>query len=154
MLLADLGAEVIKIERPPEGDGARNWPNFGPSIFLALNRNKKSLALNLTKKSGKEAFQRLVRRADIVVENLSPGVVEKLGASYELVKSLNPNITYCSISGYGKFTAYSDFPAWDPVIQAMSGLMSVTGEKNGAPVRIGAAVVDMGAGLYGALGIL
>lgn len=154
MLLADLGALVIKIERPEGGDGARNWPTFGPSIFLALNRNKKSLALDLTRESGKKVFQKLLKRADVVVENLAPGVAGKLGASYDDVKSVNGDIVYCSVSGYGKSNPYSELPAWDPVIQALSGLMSVTGEKNGAPVRIGAAVVDMGAGLFAALGIL
>ena len=154
MLLADLGAEVIKIERPPTGDTARDWPHFGPSIFLSLNRNKKSIALNLSTERGKEALKRLVKKADIVVENLAPGVAEKLGAGYSDMKRLNKNIVYCSISGYGKSNRYSDLPAWDPVIQALSGLMSVTGEKSGEPVRIGVSVVDMGAGLFGALGIL
>jgi crotonobetainyl-CoA:carnitine CoA-transferase CaiB-like acyl-CoA transferase len=154
MLLADLGAEVIKIERPPHGDTARDWPSFGPSVFLALNRNKKSLALNLSKEPGRKAFQRLVRKADIVVENMAPGIVEKLGASYDAVRKLNSSIVYCSISGYGKSNPYSELPAWDPVIQALSGLMSVTGEKDGAPVRIGVSVVDMGAGLFATLGIL
>jgi crotonobetainyl-CoA:carnitine CoA-transferase CaiB-like acyl-CoA transferase len=154
MLLADLGAEVIKVERPPAGDGARNWPYFGPSVFLALNRNKKSLALNLNKKNGKDAFDRLVRRSDILVENLAPGVAEKLGAGYKRARRLNKSIIYCSISGYGKENPYSDLPAWDPVIQAMAGLMSVTGEKDRAPVRIGVSVVDMGAGLFASLGVL
>jgi crotonobetainyl-CoA:carnitine CoA-transferase CaiB-like acyl-CoA transferase len=154
MLLADLGAEVIKIERPPSGDSARNWPFFGQSIFLSLNRNKKSIALNLTKESGQEVFRKLVRKADVLVENLAPGVADKLGASYNVVNSLNKNIIYCSLSGYGKNNPYSSLPAWDPVIQAMSGLMSVTGEKNGAPVRIGTSVVDMGAGLFACLGIM
>ena len=154
LLLADLGAEVIKIERPPQGDSARNWPSFGPSVFLALNRNKKSLALNLTKESGKEVFQKLVKKSDIVIENMAPGVAQKLGADFNQVKRWNKSVIYCSISGYGKANEYSELPAWDPVIQAMSGLMSVTGEKDGAPVRIGATVVDMGAGLFGALGIV
>ncbi len=154
MLLADLGAEVIKVERPPAGDSARNWPYFGHSIFLALNRNKKSVAINLTKPSGQEVFEKLVKRSDIFVENLAPGVVDKLGAGYKHIKNLNKNIIYCSLSGYGRNNPYSNLPAWDPVIQAMSGLMSVTGEKNGAPVRIGASVVDMGAGLFACLGIV
>jgi formyl-CoA transferase/CoA:oxalate CoA-transferase len=154
MLLADLGAEVIKIERPPKGDTARDWPYFGPSVFLALNRNKKSLALDLTTESGRDVLERLVRKADIIVENFAPGVAEKLGVGYKDVRHLNSGIIYCSISGYGKSNPYSELPAWDPVIQALSGLMSVTGEKSGRPVRIGVSVVDMGAGLFGALGIL
>ncbi len=154
MLLADLGAEVIKIERPPNGDTARDWTYFGPSIFLALNRNKKSVALNLATKPGKEVLRRLIKKADIVVENMAPGVAEKLGAGYRDAKRLNKDIVYCSISGYGKSNQYSNLPAWDPVIQALSGLMSVTGEKSGEPVRIGVSVVDMGAGLFASLGIL
>ncbi len=154
MVLADLGAEVIKIERPPFGDTARNWPYFGPSVFLALNRNKKSIALDLGKLSGRDAFRRLVRKADVFLENLAPGVADKLGADYDSVKKINRKIIYCSISGYGKNNPRSKLPAWDAVIQAISGLMSVTGERRGGPVRIGASVVDMGAGLYAALAIV
>jgi crotonobetainyl-CoA:carnitine CoA-transferase CaiB-like acyl-CoA transferase len=154
MLLADLGAEVIKIERPPLGDPARNWTYFGPSVFLALNRNKKSIALDLTKPSGREAFRRLIKRADIFLENLAPGVAEKLGAGYADVRRIRKSIIYCSISGYGKNNPYSKLPAWDPVIQALSGLMSVTGERDREPVRIGVSVVDMGAGFTAALGIV
>jgi crotonobetainyl-CoA:carnitine CoA-transferase CaiB-like acyl-CoA transferase len=154
LLLADLGAEVIKIERPPLGDTARNWPYFGSSVFLALNRNKKSLTLDLAKESGREIFARLIRHTDVFLENMAPGVVAKLGADYSLVKKLKKDIIYCSISGYGKDNPYSNLPAWDPVIQALSGLMSVTGEKDRAPVRIGVSVVDMGAGFVAALGIV
>jgi crotonobetainyl-CoA:carnitine CoA-transferase CaiB-like acyl-CoA transferase len=154
MILADLGAEVIKIENPPLGDTARNWSYFGPSVFLALNRNKKSVALNLTLPSGRDAFRKLIKRADVFVENLAPGVAEKLGAGYASVRRIKQDIIYCSISGYGKNNAYSQLPAWDPVIQALSGLMSVTGEKDREPVRIGVSVVDMGAGFTAALGII
>ena len=154
MLLADLGAQVIKVERPPKGDLARDWTYFGPSVFLALNRNKKSVALNLSTKSGREVLKRLVKKSDILVENLAPGSAEKLGAGFKDAKRLRKDIVYCSISGYGKSNPYSDLPAWDPVIQAMAGLMSVTGQKTGEPVRIGVSVVDMGAGLFGALAIL
>ena len=154
MILADLGAEVIKIERPPLGDSARNWTSFGPSVFLSLNRNKKSVALNLTKRSGQEAFGRLIRRADVFLENMAPGVAKKLGADYSVLRKIKKDIIYCSISGYGKNNPYSRLPAWDPVIQGLSGLMSVTGEKDRAPVRIGVSVVDMGAGFVAALGIV
>ncbi|MCL5068595.1 MAG: CoA transferase [Thaumarchaeota archaeon] len=154
MLLADLGAEVIKIERPPTGDTARNWAYFGPSIFLALNRNKKSIALNLSTPSGREAFEKLVKRADVFIENLAPGVAKKLGADYPALRRAKKDIIYCSISGYGKNNPYSSLPAWDPVIQALSGLMSVTGERDREPVRIGVSVVDMGAGMMAALGIV
>jgi crotonobetainyl-CoA:carnitine CoA-transferase CaiB-like acyl-CoA transferase len=154
MLLGDLGAEVIKIENPPLGDTARNWSFFGPSVFLALNRNKKSAALNLNSPSGREAFRRLIKRADVFVENLTPGVAEKLGAGYASVRKIKKDIIYCSISGYGQNNEYSKLPAWDPVIQALSGLMSVTGEKDREPVRIGVSVVDMGAGFNAALGII
>lgn len=154
MLLADLGAEVIKIERPPTGDTARNWAYFGPSIFLALNRNKKSIALNLSTPSGREAFEKLVKRADVFIENVTPGVAKKLGADYPALRRTKKDIIYCSISGYGKNNPYSSLPAWDPVIQALSGLMSVTGEKDREPVRIGVSVVDMGAGMMAALGIV
>lgn len=154
MLLADLGAEVIKIERPPTGDTARNWEYFGPSVFLALNRNKKSVALNLSTPTGQEAFKKLVKRANVFIENLAPGVTKKLGADYSELRKAKKGITYCSISGYGKNNPYSNLPAWDPVIQALSGLMSITGEKEREPVRIGVSVVDMGAGMMAALGIV
>jgi len=154
MLLADLGAEVIKIEKPITGDAARNLPTLGPSLFLALNRNKKSLSVNLRTEEGKEIIYKLIKKADVFVESFEPGVVEKYRLDYETLKKINPKIIYCSISGYGQTGPYKDQPAWDPVVEAMSGLSAVTGEPEGPPLRIGTSAIDMLTGCIAALSIV
>ena len=151
MLLSDMGAEVIKIERPGNGDIARG---NGPVVqgvstyFLSLNRGKKSITLNLASEQGKAAFLKLVENADILVENYKPGTMEKLGLDYESVRKVNPAIIYVAGSGFGQYGPYSDRPAFDIIIQAMGGIMSITGEEGGKPVRPGVSYGDISAGLF------
>lgn len=156
MMLADMGAEVIKIEQPKVGDDSRA---FGPfingesSYYMNLNRNKKGITLNL-KGRGKEIFLQMVKRADVVVENYRPGTMEKLGLGYEDLKKVNPRIVYGCISGFGHYGPYKDRAGYDIIGQAMSGLMSTTGWPGGEPTRTGTAMSDVLAGLSAAVGIL
>jgi crotonobetainyl-CoA:carnitine CoA-transferase CaiB-like acyl-CoA transferase len=157
MLLADMGAEVIKIEDPRGGDDVRTFPPIAhgwSSYFLGLNRNKKSVALDLTTSGGQDALRRLVRRADVLVENFRPGGLARLGFGYEAVSEINPRLIYCSISGYGQTGPRAHLSGYDPVIQAECGLMSITGFPEGPPTRSGIAVTDFLAGLYANQGIL
>ncbi len=158
MLLGDMGAEVIKIERPETGEVYRTYgPKFigGESTsFLSVNRNKKSLTLNLKAPRAVSLALRLVERADVLVENFTPGTMEKLGLGYEIASKANPRLIYCSISGFGQTGPYRSRGGFDLILQGMSGMMSVTGEAEGPPVKVGYAVTDMGAGMFGALGIL
>lgn len=158
MMLADLGAEVIKIETPGTGDDTRQWgPPFieGESTyFLSINRNKRSLTLNLKHPEGKEIFLRLVRQADVLVENFRPGTMERLGLGYESLRAINPGLVYCAISGFGLTGPYKNKPGYDVVAQAMGGMMGVTGEEGGPPVKAGMSIADIGAGMYAAFGIL
>jgi len=149
MIMRDLGAEVIKVERPG-GEVARNLPDQGPSIYYALNRGKKSVTLNLKTGEGRKIYLELARRADIIIENMGPGIVDRLGVGFDAVSKVNPNIIYVSIKGFGE-SEYSDRPALDVVAQALSGIMSVTGIPGGEPIRVGTSVADMIAGLYGVL---
>ena len=157
-LLADLGAEVIKIEEPDGGDPVRGMgPPFLPggesAYFLAINRSKKSVALDLTKEAGREVFYDLVRRSDVVLENFRPGVMERLGCGWAKLWSLNQRLVVCSISAYGQEGPYRDRPAFDLALQAMGGAMSLTGEPGRAPVRMGLPVADLAGGLFGALAV-
>jgi CoA:oxalate CoA-transferase len=151
MLLSDLGAEVIKIERPQVGDIARG---NGPIVrgvstyFLSLNRGKKSVTLNLATEQGAEVLLKLTKTADVLVENFIPGTMDKLGLSYEKVREYNPRIIYVSGSGFGQYGPYAGKPAYDVVIQAMGGVMSITGEEGGPPVRPGVSYGDIAAGLF------
>jgi crotonobetainyl-CoA:carnitine CoA-transferase CaiB-like acyl-CoA transferase len=157
MLLADMGAEVIKIEDPRGGDDVRGFPPIvdgWSSYFLGLNRNKKSVALDLKTPGGCDALTRLVSRADVLVENFKPGSLARLGFGYEAVRAINPRLVYCSISGYGHTGPRSQLSGYDPVIQAECGLMSITGFPDGPPTRSGIAVTDFLAGLYANQGIL
>ncbi|RLF93770.1 CoA transferase [Thermococci archaeon] len=158
MLLGDMGADVIKIERPGKGDDSRAWgPPFieGESAyFLSINRNKKSITLNLKSEKGKEILFKLIKISDVLIETNRPGVMEKLGLSFEEVKKVNPKIVYCSISGFGQTGPYKLRPGFDQVIQGMGGLMSITGEENRPPIKVGVAITDVGAGMYAAIGIL
>lgn len=157
MILADLGADVLKIERPGTGDDSRS---FGPYVhgesgyFMSINRNKKSMTLNLKTERGRDIFKQLIPSFDVVVENFRPGTMDKLGLGYENLKELNPRIIYAAISGFGRTGPYSRRPAYDIVIQALGGLMSITGQRNGQQTRVGASVGDITAGLYGCIGIL
>ncbi|QWD13771.1 CoA transferase [Polynucleobacter paneuropaeus] len=159
MLLADLGADVIKIEPPGTGDQTRGSMGFkmkgSDSMgFLNMNRNKRSVTLNLKTEAGKEIFFRLVKTADILVENYRPGVMKKLGVDYPTLKKINPGLVYASISGFGQTGPWADRPGFDLMAQAMSGVMSVTGYPDGPPVKAGVPVADIGCALFAAYGIL
>lgn len=160
-LLADLGADVVKVERPAEGDGMRNWPPLSANEagemfsenFASLNRNKRSVALDVKDEAHRAALEALCRSADVLVENFRPGVMARNGLGYERLSRLNPGLVYCAISGYGQSGPYAERGAFDVTIQAMSGLMSVTGEAHGGPVKCGVPVGDFCAGLYAAYAI-
>jgi formyl-CoA transferase/CoA:oxalate CoA-transferase len=158
MLLGDLGADVIKIELPGRGDVYRvQGPSFiegEATSFLAVNRNKKSLTLNLKEPGGKEIMWRLVKRADVFLENFKPGTAGRLGLDYSTLSETNPRLVYCSISGYGQTGPDSELGGYDLMAQARSGIMSVTGSADGPPCKTGVPIVDMGAAAYGALSIL
>ena len=157
MMLADLGAEVIKIEPPGEGDDSRAFAPFignESAYFMSLNRGKKSIVLNLKNEKDKAAFLELVRIADVLVENYRPGTMEKLGLGYEELREINPRLVYAAISGFGHTGPYSQRPAYDMIVQAMGGIMSITGEPNRPPTRVGTSVGDITAALFGTIGIL
>jgi crotonobetainyl-CoA:carnitine CoA-transferase CaiB-like acyl-CoA transferase len=158
MILGDLGADVIKIETPDGGDGTRR---FGPyfvegesAYFLSINRNKRSLVLNLKLEEGRQVFYDLVRVSDVVFENFRPGVVERLKIDHATLQPINPRIICCGCSGFGRVGPYADRPAFDIVVQAQSGAMSMTGEADGPPMKLGLAVGDVSGGMYAALGVL
>ena len=158
-MLAWLGAEVIKIERPPHGDRARRlWNSDNPDVdsffFLLLNSNKKSIVLDLKTEDGKEAARRLVKSADIVAENLGPGVMQRLGLGWEAVSALNPRLIYASVKGFGSYGPYSGYKCFEMVAQATSGAMSVTGEAGGPPLVNGVNAGDSGTGMHLAIAIL
>lgn len=157
-ILADMGARVIHVEMPGTGDDSRG---FGPYIngesryFMSLNRNKEGITLNMKSKEGKEILKKLIMDADILVENFKPGTMEKLGFGYEDVIKLNPGIIYAACSGYGHTGPYASRPAYDAVVQAMGGLMSITSnEPGGPPTRVGASIGDILAGIFTSVGIL
>ncbi len=158
LMLGDYGADVIKIELPGRGDDTRHW---GPpyidgesAYFLSINRNKRSLTLNLKDPAGREVFMRLTRNADVVVENFTPGVVNRLGIDYEAVKAENPRIVYSSISGFGQTGPYREKPAYDQMMQGLGGIMSLTGDPDGQPQKIGVALADIGAGMLAAYAVM
>lgn len=157
-ILADLGAEVIKLERL-EGEDSRRmappWQGDEAAGFLMLNRNKRGLAVNLKDGRGKEIVRRLVRDCDIVIENFRKGTLDRLELGYEELSRINPGLIFCEISGYGRTGPYADKGGFDVVAQAMAGVLSVTGEQEGRPpVKAGVPVADIGAGMYGVIGIL
>lgn len=157
MTLADLGAEVIKVEIPGQGDDSRA---FGPYVenesayFMSLNRSKESITLNLKQDKAKNILKQLVEKVDVLVENFKPGTMEKLGLGYDVLKEINPRIIYAASSGFGHYGPYSQRPAYDGVVQAMGGIMSITGQKDGEPTRVGPSVGDILAGLFTSIGIL
>lgn len=158
-VLADLGAEVIKVEPPGTGEQTRKSMGFkmkgeDTAAFLAVNRNKKSLTLNLKEKEGKEVLFRLVEESDVLVENFRPGVTERLGIDYPALREVNPRLIYASVSGFGQTGPYAGRGGYDLITQGMSGLMSVTGQPDGKPVKCGVPVSDLSAGLFCAVGIL
>jgi crotonobetainyl-CoA:carnitine CoA-transferase CaiB-like acyl-CoA transferase len=176
MKLGDMGAEIIKIEQPGTGDDTRRWgPPFikgrrlptglsshrvvddsssESAYFLSVNRNKKSLTLDLKSKEGKEILKRLIRRSDVMVENFRVGVMEKLGFGYRRVRRMNPRIIYCSISGYGQTSSRSHVPSYDLIVQGESGLMDLTGFPDGPPTKVGISLADVAAGTLAFEGIL
>jgi formyl-CoA transferase/CoA:oxalate CoA-transferase len=158
MLLADLGADVVKIEQPGTGDDTRAWapPRWGDesATFLAANRNKRSLVLDLDTPRGLEIVKRLALESDILVESFKPGSLDRRGLSYEALSALNPRLVYCSISAFGSDGPMAGLPGYDPVLQAFSGIMSLTGEPDGPPVRLGIGAIDLGTGLWASVGIL
>ena len=158
MLLADMGADVIKIERPNGGDDTRRMgPPYAGGLaagFLALNRNKRSLALNLQDDRGRQVFRRLLETADVVVENFRPGVMERLGLGYAELVQERPSLVYCSISGFGGTGPYRNRGGFDLVAQGMSGLMSITGFPDSPPAKVGVPITDISAGTLAAYGIL
>jgi crotonobetainyl-CoA:carnitine CoA-transferase CaiB-like acyl-CoA transferase len=152
MVLGDLGAEVIKIEQPGLGDDTRKWgPPFAggeSAYFFSLNRNKKSVTLNLKSQPGKEIFKRLVTLSDILVENYRVGTMEKMGLGYEVLKEINPRLIYCSVSGYGHTGPLRHKAGYDVIVSAEAGLMGITGEEDGGPVKVGVAITDITTGLF------
>ncbi len=157
MVLADLGAEVLKIELPEKGDEARG---FGPfqngesAYFTSVNRGKKSVTVDLRTAAGCTLAKRLVRECDVLLENFRPGSMARFGLDYESLRQENPRLVYASISGFGQTGPYAQRPAYDVIIQAMGGIASITGEPGGAPVRVGSSIADLSAALFGVVGIL
>jgi len=157
-LFADLGADVVKVERPDGGDGMRTWPpaikgDDGEAVsgnFASVNRNKRSITIDVKNPEEMQRFFELVAAADLFIENYRPGVPKRLGLGYDDLRKHNPRLVYCSISGYGQTGPYSEKGAFDVTVQAISGVMSVTGEEDGPPVKCGVPIGDFGAGLYGA----
>jgi succinate---hydroxymethylglutarate CoA-transferase len=164
-ILGDMGAEVIKIEHPTRGDDTRAWgPPFAERLdgqghgesayFLCVNRNKKSIGLDFQNKKGQEILKKLIKDADILVENFVPGTLAKYGLSYEDVRKINERIIYTSVTGYGQYGPYTKRPGYDVMVEAEFGLMHITGEHDGQPVKVGVAVTDMTTGLYASNAIL
>lgn len=157
MMLADYGADVVKIEPPKVGDDSRA---FGPFVgkesayFMSLNRNKRSMTLNFKRQAECDVFKEMVKQADIVLENYRPGTMEKFGLGYDVLKTINPGIIYAACSGFGHSGPYQYKPAYDIIVQAMGGIMSITGPEGGEPCRVGASVGDIIAGMFTAYGIM
>lgn len=157
-ILADMGAEVIKVERPGGGDDGRAWgpPFWGreSATFMSLNRNKRSLTLDLKAPEASEVLGRLLAKADVLVQSFRAGVAESLGLGYDQARATNPRLIYCSITAYGERGPLKDLPGYDPLMQAYAGLMSLNGYPGQLPARVGTAIVDMGTGMWATLGIL
>ncbi len=158
MMLGDLGAEIIRVERPGVGDETRHWgpPWVGElsAYYLCTNRNKKAITVDLKKKEGQEIIRQLARRSDILLENFLPGDLAKMNLGYEEIKAVNPKIIYASVTGYGQTGPYRDQPGFDFILQAQGGLMSIIGEEEGPPMKVGVAIVDITAGLFVSSAIL
>jgi formyl-CoA transferase len=158
MMLGDMGADVLKVEMPKTGDEARAWgPPFinGESgYFLSVNRNKKGMTLNLKDARGQEILAKLMARADVVLQNFSPGTLEKLGFPYERMKALNPRIVYCAISGFGQSGPSAGKVAYDQILQGVGGLMSITGPVGGPPIKVGVPIADIASGMFAAYAVM
>lgn len=157
-ILADLGAEVIKIERPGVGDDARHWgPPFwhdASATFQAINRKKRSVCLDIKSAEGIEQLKRLVDQADVLIQNMRPGLLRKLGLGADGMSAVNPRLIYCNVAAFGEVGPWAERPGYDPLMQATGGIMSVTGENGRPPIRVGPSLVDMGAGMWAVIGIL
>jgi formyl-CoA transferase/CoA:oxalate CoA-transferase len=156
MLLGDLGADVVKVERPEGGDDSRAMPPFwnGESVvFLSVNRNKRSITLDLKSPDGIKAAKRLAESSDVVVQSFRPGAADRLGLGYEEVRQANPGVIYLSISAFGEEGPGRDRPGYDPLVQAFTGLMNMTGEADGPPVRVAASITDLSAGMYAVIAV-
>jgi crotonobetainyl-CoA:carnitine CoA-transferase CaiB-like acyl-CoA transferase len=158
MLLADMGADVIKVEKLPGGDDTRSYTepsvNGESAAFMILNRNKRGMAVNLKTPGGLEVVKKLLATADVVTENYRKGTLEKLGLGFDVLEKLNPRLVYCAISGYGRTGPYADKGGFDLIAQGFAGLMSITGEPGGAPAKSGTSIADINAGIFAALGIV
>ena len=156
-MLGDMGADVLKVEQPGVGDNARGWgPPFQggeSSYFLSVNRNKRSLALNLRDPRGAEVLRKLIARSDMLLENFVPGTLDRLGFSYEACRAIRPDIVYCSISGFGQVGPERERAAYDQILQGLGGIMSLTGEVGGPPMRVGIAIADIIAGMFAAYAV-
>ena len=153
MMLGDLGADVIKIEAPEKGDDTRHWgPPFTKSgqsaYFISTNRNKRSITLNIKSDEGIEVLKDLISKGDVLVDNFRTGTLERIGLDYKTLQGINPELVYCTITGYGYTGPYKDKPGYDFMAQAIGGLMSITGPEDGEPVRVGIAVIDLVTGIY------
>lgn len=157
MILGDLGAEVLKVEAPGGSDDTRKWgPPFQEGVsayYLSTNRNKKSITIDLKTEEGINTIKELVKKSDVILNNFKTGTMERLGIDYETLEVLNPQLVYCSITGFGETGPSKDLPGYDFIIQAMSGLMSITGDKNSGPQKLGVAITDVLTGLYACIGI-
>jgi crotonobetainyl-CoA:carnitine CoA-transferase CaiB-like acyl-CoA transferase len=158
MILAELGADVVKVERPDRGDDTRAWGppfwNEESTVYLSLNRNKRSICLDLSDASGRDAVNRLIARSDVLIESFRPGALDAMGLGYESVAATNPRLIYCSVTPFGQTGPLRDRPGYDPMMQAYGGLMSVTGEPGRPPVRVGVSIIDMGTGMWAALAVM
>ncbi|MDR7076571.1 formyl-CoA transferase/CoA:oxalate CoA-transferase [Neobacillus niacini] len=157
MQLADMGAEVIKVEQPGLGDETRSYIppeiNGESTYFMSLNKNKKGITLNLRTEEGQRIVKQLIKDSDVLIENFRNGTMEKFGLGYDVLKEINPRLVYCAVSGFGRTGPMKDEPAYDLLMQGFGGLMSVTGEEGRAPVKVGFSIVDLATGLYASLGV-
>ncbi|AUJ25412.1 CaiB/BaiF CoA transferase family protein [Virgibacillus dokdonensis] len=157
MIMGDLGAEIIKVEAPGGSDETRKWgPPFQEEVsayYLCANRNKKSITLDLKSASGAEKIKQLVKESDVIIHNFKTGTMERFGLSYHTLSSINPKLIYCSITGFGETGPFKDLPGYDFIIQAMSGLMSITGDEQTGPQKMGVAITDVLTGMYATIGI-
>src|SRR3990172_955414 len=157
-ILGDMGAQVVKVERPERGDDARAWapPYWGEesAAFMAVNRNKRSLAVDMKAPEGRAILEKLIGRADVLVQSLRAGVIEELGLDWERARQINPRLVYCSVTAFGTEGPFRDRPGYDPLMQAYGGLMSINGHPGQPPARVPVSIVDMGTGMWAATAIL